>query len=310
MSLTTNKIVTVAGVGRAGFDGDGYAPTAAKIDSPVGLISAGDGRILFCDTGNNRVRAFVPESGNRPPVALDDEYDIVADTSYTFNLSGTDPDGDDISYAVLGNPVYGTLSGLNPVSGEITYTPPAGFTGTDSFTFQVSDGTYKSYFGLVVLRVGSSDDTAFFLPRKAKFTLKFDKPYSDSLSLKATVDELNFTDTLLEGRLLDTVEVTVGGGSTAWTSGEVSLYKNAYKGLTWKLSANTKTGSLKFSMKKSDLADVLAAYGAKNETIDDPKYLTIPVTFVFQAGAETIRVSCWFPVLYTARLDKWGKGRQ
>ena len=36
-------------------------------------------------------------------------------------------------------PVKGQIA-LNP-DGRVTYTPPAGFTGEDGFTYQVSDGT-------------------------------------------------------------------------------------------------------------------------------------------------------------------------
>ncbi len=310
MSLKTNIIVTVAGVGVAGFEGDGRSPTAAKINSPVGLMAVGDGRIFFCDTGNNRVRAFVPETGNRAPVALDDEYDMPVDAPYTFVLPGTDPDGDSISFAVLGNPVRGVLSGLNEATGQITYTPPSGFHGTDSFTFQVSDGTLKSYFGLIVLNVGTSDGVEFFQPKKARFTLKFNKPVADSLSLSAKADSLNFTGTSLEGKEIAAAEVIVGGGASAWSSGEVVLVKNAYKGTDWKLSVKTKTGALDFKMKKTDLSETLGYYGAANETTDDYKYLTVPVSFAFRVGTETIRANAWLPVFYKARLGKYGKGRQ
>ncbi|MCX7806437.1 MAG: Ig-like domain-containing protein, partial [Planctomycetota bacterium] len=310
MSLETNVIVTVAGVGVAGFSGDGWSPTAAKIDSPVGLMAVGDGRILFCDTGNNRVRAFVPETGNRAPVALDDEYDIPADAPFTFVIPGTDPDGDAISYSVLGNPVHGALSGLNEATGQITYTPPPAFHGTDSFTFQVSDGTLKSYFGLVILRVGSSEDTEFLQPRSVKFTLRFNKPMADSFSLSARAEGLNFTGTSLEGKPITAMEVTVGGGASAWYSGEVVPLKNIYKTENWSLSVKTSTGALKFKMKKLDLSETLGYYGATNETTDEYKYLTVPVSFVFRVGTETIRANAWLPVFYKARLDRYGKGRQ
>ncbi|MCJ8267963.1 MAG: cadherin-like domain-containing protein, partial [Psychrosphaera sp.] len=58
-----------------------------------------------------------------------------------FNLSGTDVDGDPLSYIVVSNPTKGTLSG----SGSTRhYVPNANANGTDSFDFKVNDGTVDS----------------------------------------------------------------------------------------------------------------------------------------------------------------------
>jgi hypothetical protein len=39
------------------------------------------------------------------------------------------------SYAVASEPAHGTLSDLDAANGAVTYTPAAGFTGTDTFTY-------------------------------------------------------------------------------------------------------------------------------------------------------------------------------
>jgi hypothetical protein len=61
--------------------------------------------------------------------------------SVGLTLTGTDPDGDALTYAIVDQPTHGTLSGTAP---EVTYTPDAGYTGADSFTFTVSDGEFTS----------------------------------------------------------------------------------------------------------------------------------------------------------------------
>jgi len=43
--------------------------------------------------------------------------------------------GQAISYTVASAPSHGTISALNAVAGTVTYTPTAGYAGTDSFTF-------------------------------------------------------------------------------------------------------------------------------------------------------------------------------
>ena len=42
------------------FGGDGWLATQARLSSPTGLAVDGDGTVFVADTGNNRVRAFVP----------------------------------------------------------------------------------------------------------------------------------------------------------------------------------------------------------------------------------------------------------
>jgi glucose/arabinose dehydrogenase len=56
----TQVIATVAGTGEAGFDGDGGAATAARLNQPYGVVAGPDGRIFFADRLNGRVRAVAP----------------------------------------------------------------------------------------------------------------------------------------------------------------------------------------------------------------------------------------------------------
>ena len=58
-----------------------------------------------------------------------------------ITLTGSDVDGDDLSYRVVTTPTHGTLGGIAP---NLVYTPDANFTGSDSFTFVVNDGTDDS----------------------------------------------------------------------------------------------------------------------------------------------------------------------
>ena len=53
-----------------------------------------------------------------------------------ITLSSTDPNGDPLTYQVISGPSSGTLTGSGA---KLTYTPNAGFSGNDSFTFTVTD---------------------------------------------------------------------------------------------------------------------------------------------------------------------------
>jgi sugar lactone lactonase YvrE len=65
---TTGVVNTVAGNGQFKFGGDGGPATGAFLNSPVGLTVDASGNILVADSGNVRVRKFVP-GGNISTVA-------------------------------------------------------------------------------------------------------------------------------------------------------------------------------------------------------------------------------------------------
>ena len=79
--------------------------------------------------------------GNRAPTATPQTLTTVVDTARAVTLAGTDPDADALTFAVATPPSHGSLSGTAP---NLTYTPAAGWAGSDSFTFTASDGALTS----------------------------------------------------------------------------------------------------------------------------------------------------------------------
>jgi NHL repeat-containing protein len=51
-------VVTVAGTGQAGFNGDGLAGTGSELDEPTGVAVDGSGDLVIADTANCRVRVL------------------------------------------------------------------------------------------------------------------------------------------------------------------------------------------------------------------------------------------------------------
>jgi hypothetical protein len=78
---------------------------------------------------------------NDPPLANPQSVATQQNTAVTITLSGSDMDGDPLSYAIDTPPAAGALSGAPPT---VVYTPNSGYVGSDSFTFTVSDGTLTS----------------------------------------------------------------------------------------------------------------------------------------------------------------------
>src|SRR5260370_16503678 len=49
-------VVTIAGIGTAGFSGDGGPGPQGQVNNPYGLTMGPDGALYFCEIGNHRVR--------------------------------------------------------------------------------------------------------------------------------------------------------------------------------------------------------------------------------------------------------------
>jgi hypothetical protein len=92
---------------------------------------------------------------NRPPVARDDTLATTQDALGTLNVlvNDTDPDGDALAVSTYdaSSAEGGTVS-CTP-AGTCTYTPFAGFVGTDTFDYTVSDGQSGSDEATVTITV-------------------------------------------------------------------------------------------------------------------------------------------------------------
>jgi VCBS repeat-containing protein len=76
---------------------------------------------------------------NQPPVAVDDTATTSQNTSVTIDVlhNDHDPDGDMLTLDSVGSAGNGTAT---KNGNAVTYTPFGNFTGTDSFTYTISDG--------------------------------------------------------------------------------------------------------------------------------------------------------------------------
>jgi len=79
---------------------------------------------------------------NTAPMATATSFSTQAETKYMGTLMGMDADKDKLTFAVGAQPTNGVLS-LNS-DGKFSYTPNPEFTGSDKFSFSVSDGKSSS----------------------------------------------------------------------------------------------------------------------------------------------------------------------
>jgi VCBS repeat-containing protein len=95
---------------------------------------------------------------NDPPVALNDAYIVTINNTFNAAAPGVlgndaDPDNTTLTANLVTDVQHGTLT-LN-TNGSFTYTPAAGFVGTDTFTYTAGDGSLSSNEAIVTLNVQS-----------------------------------------------------------------------------------------------------------------------------------------------------------
>ncbi|MEM1228917.1 MAG: S8 family serine peptidase [Pseudomonadota bacterium] len=89
-------------------------------------------------------------AGNTPPSVADRSVTVSADGELALTLSGSDADGDALTFAVTTWPAHGRLSGTPPL---LSYAPDPGFTGADAFSYSAFDGLATSTPGTVTIEV-------------------------------------------------------------------------------------------------------------------------------------------------------------
>lgn len=105
---------------------------------------------------------------NDAPTALDDYYTLDQDSALDVPVDAgvlvndSDVDGDVITASVVNSPANGTVA-INP-DGSFVYTPNAGFSGADSFTYVTTDALLDSRISTVNLDVQAAVvGTKFFV---------------------------------------------------------------------------------------------------------------------------------------------------
>jgi VCBS repeat-containing protein len=157
-------------------DGDSTALTPIVVTGPVhGSLAIADGSITYAPAANFRgtdrftytANDGAADSGiatvmitvepvNDVPVVASDSYSVDEDGTLHVADAGvlgndTDADGDILSATLVSGPGHGGLM-LN-AEGSFIYTPDAGFSGADSFTYLANDGTVDSNVATVMITV-------------------------------------------------------------------------------------------------------------------------------------------------------------
>ncbi len=128
--------------GSLGLNADGtftYQPQAGFKGTDSFTYRASDG------TAQSAPATVTLSVGNQPPTATDDAYDATSGATLegaSVLANDSDPNGDALTATLTSGPAHGTLQ-FAP-GGTFTYTPDAGFTGRDAFTYSAGDGLLAS----------------------------------------------------------------------------------------------------------------------------------------------------------------------
>jgi hypothetical protein len=134
---TAPNVVYTPKTGFTGSDTFTFKVNDGSLDSAVAIVAV-------------TVKAVIV---NQVPTADALSVSVVVGESTPVTLTGRDPEGAAIKFTVVTQPANGTLAGTAP---NLTYTAKSGFTGSDSFTFKVNDGTLDSAVATVSISVSAS----------------------------------------------------------------------------------------------------------------------------------------------------------
>ncbi len=153
---------------------------------------------------------------NRFPLAHDDIATVITGQAITVDVlaNDSDPDNDPLAITAVAPPMHGSAA----IAGTlILYTPAAGFIGTDSFRYTISDGRGGTANALVTVTIGARPNQAP-LARDDIATAAFGQP--------TTIDVLA-NDSDPDGDTLSINSVGVPAHGTVVVSGNVVTYTPA-----------------------------------------------------------------------------------
>ena len=131
-----------------------YTPNLNASGSDSFTFNAYDGLV-----NSNTATITVNIAGlNDAPVANDGNLNTNEDVAANGVLSATDVDSAVLTYSIVNNGTKGTAVITNASTGAYTYTPNAGTSGADSFTFKVNDDQLDSNIATITVNLAQVND--------------------------------------------------------------------------------------------------------------------------------------------------------
>jgi hypothetical protein len=166
---------------------------------------------------------------NQAPVANDDAITTLEDAAVVIPVvsNDTDPENDldATSVTIVANPSNGTVS-VDPVTGEITYTPNLGWFGTDVFTYSICDNGTPVICDQATVTVTVTEVVA----GNNAIIANDDIAVTDmnvAVVTNVLANDVDFENNINNSSLVVTVQPTNGTTSVNTTTGEITYTPDA-----------------------------------------------------------------------------------
>ena len=90
---------------------------------------------------------------NDAPIADHKTISTNENSSKSVTLSGSDTEGDNITFSLYSNPSHGTVTGITP---NLIYTPHTNYSGNDSFSYIANDGDKDSNIATILIKINDA----------------------------------------------------------------------------------------------------------------------------------------------------------
>lgn len=156
--------------------GTGYTDSTARSNDvvylvrPLKLEQTASGSYWNLGQGTF-IKVGLSGVANRSPGTTNQTFTLREGAVLPIALAAADADGDPLILSMLTHPLHGTVSGTGT---NVTYTPEAGFSGADRFTYTVNDGQADSTPVTVSLTIKAASEPADIIPNSVPYAESFE----------------------------------------------------------------------------------------------------------------------------------------
>ncbi len=207
------------------------------------------------------------------PIATNDIYVVAEDDALEVTAPGilindTEADGSTLTAQLVTTTPEGTLV-LNP-NGSFTYTPPANFSGTETFTYTAFDGTLPSNTATVTITYDAVNDS----PEAANQSVSTNEDIALAITLVANdVDNTDLTYTVLTNPTKGTLSGTAPNLTYTPNANYFGTDSFTFKASDGNSDSNTATVNITIN----PVNDAPVALN-ENYSVNDGDTLTVPAT--------------------------------
>ncbi|MGC1522679.1 MAG: Ig-like domain-containing protein, partial [Steroidobacteraceae bacterium] len=198
--------------------------------------------------GSATAKAYFTAIVDVPPTANNGQLGVVGGAATSGTLNATPGSIAALTYSIVAQPSHGSVALTSASTGAFTYTPVAGYVGSDSFTFNVSDGLWTSSAATETISVATSNVAlalSYTGPNNITVVANQDLVYD--LTVTNTDKQQPAINVVLTGTLVTGVTLVsdsaAGATCTTTTTSYTCTLASLAAGATWTPNVTVQIGS-------------------------------------------------------------------